>query len=156
MPEEALKVHRFAAVLPEQLLTEASRHRDPVVPADQRAVLRCLGDDLAGLVHDVSHSRIALSGSTSAFRRSTRGFHVCSYARNCAQPVKPCAERLHIAKHRLALMRWGMPPPPRTGGPPVTNIRNTSSPHWRSWLKPENRCLVPFNSFAEYVPSRPR
>ena len=24
-------------------------------------------------------------------------------------------------------MRWGMPPPLRTGGPPVTNIRNTSS-----------------------------
>ncbi len=41
------------------------------------------------------------------------------------------------------MMRWGMPPPPRTGGPPVTNIRNTSSPHWRGWLKPENRCLVP-------------
>ena len=35
---------------------------------------------------------------------------------------------------------------------PVTNIRNTSSPHWRGWLKPENRCLVPFNSFAEYAP----
>ena len=52
----------------------------------------------------------------------------------------------------LTLMRWGMPPPPRTGGPPVTNIRNTSSPHWRGWLKPENRCLVPFNSFAEYAP----
>ena len=50
------------------------------------------------------------------------------------------------------MMRWGMPPPPRTGGPPVTNIRNTSSPHWRGWLKPENRCLVPFNSFAEYAP----
>ncbi len=43
----------------------------------------------------------------------------------------------------LTMMRWGMPPPPRTGGPPVTNIRNTSSPHWRGWLKPENRCLVP-------------
>ena len=28
----------------------------------------------------------------------------------------------------LAMMRWGMPPPPRTGGPPVTNIRNTTSP----------------------------
>jgi hypothetical protein len=27
----------------------------------------------------------------------------------------------------MAMMRWGMPPPPRTGGPPVTNIRNTSS-----------------------------
>jgi len=27
----------------------------------------------------------------------------------------------------MTLMRWGMPPPSRTGGPPVTNIRNTSS-----------------------------
>jgi hypothetical protein len=35
----------------------------------------------------------------------------------------------------MVLMRWGMPPPPRTGGPAVTNIRNTSSPHWRGWLK---------------------
>jgi putative SOS response-associated peptidase YedK len=52
----------------------------------------------------------------------------------------------------LVTMRWGMPPPPRNPGPPVTNIRNTSSPHWRSWLKPESRCLVPANSFAEYAP----
>ena len=52
----------------------------------------------------------------------------------------------------MAMMRWGMPPPPRTGGPPVTNIRNMSSPLWRVWLKPENRCLVPANSFAEYAP----
>jgi putative SOS response-associated peptidase YedK len=51
----------------------------------------------------------------------------------------------------MVTMRWGMPPPPRTGGPPVTNIRNTSSTHWRAWLKPENRCLVPANSFAEYA-----
>ena len=55
-------------------------------------------------------------------------------------------------EREMILMRWGMPPPPRTGGPPVTNIRNTSSPHWRGWLKPEHRCLVPFNSFAEYAP----
>ena len=55
-------------------------------------------------------------------------------------------------ERELTMMRWGMPPPPRTGGPPVTNIRNTSSPHWRMWLKPEQRCLVPFNSFAEYAP----
>jgi putative SOS response-associated peptidase YedK len=52
----------------------------------------------------------------------------------------------------LTTMRWGMPPPPKFGGPPVTNIRNTSSPHWRGWLKPENRCLVPANSFSEYAP----
>jgi putative SOS response-associated peptidase YedK len=55
-------------------------------------------------------------------------------------------------ERELIMMRWGMPPPPRTRGPPVTNIRNTSSPHWRGWLKPENRCLVPANSFAEYAP----
>jgi hypothetical protein len=43
----------------------------------------------------------------------------------------------------------GVPPSPKFGGPPVTNIRNTSSPRWRGWLKPENRCLVPANSFSE-------
>jgi putative SOS response-associated peptidase YedK len=52
----------------------------------------------------------------------------------------------------LVLMRWGMPPPLKSPWPTVTNIRTTSSPHWRGWLKPENRCLVPFNSFAEYAP----
>jgi putative SOS response-associated peptidase YedK len=31
----------------------------------------------------------------------------------------------------------------------VTNIRNVKSKHW-PWFGPENRCLVPFNSFAEY------
>jgi putative SOS response-associated peptidase YedK len=52
----------------------------------------------------------------------------------------------------LTMMRWGMPPPPKFGGPPVTNIRNTSSSHWRGWLRSENRCLVPANSFSEYFP----
>ena len=52
----------------------------------------------------------------------------------------------------MIVMRWGMPPPPQYGGPPVTNIRNTASSHWRGWLKPESRCLVPTNSFAEYAP----
>jgi hypothetical protein len=45
-----------------------------------------------------------------------------------------------------------MPPPPRAGGYPVINIRNTTSPHWRGWLKPESHCLIPANSFAEYAP----
>jgi putative SOS response-associated peptidase YedK len=35
-------------------------------------------------------------------------------------------------EREMTMMRWGMPPPPRTGGYPVTNIRNTSSPHWRT------------------------
>jgi putative SOS response-associated peptidase YedK len=51
----------------------------------------------------------------------------------------------------MVMMRWGMPPP-KFSWLPVTNIRNTSSPHWRGWLKPENRCLVPANSFAEFAP----
>lgn len=32
----------------------------------------------------------------------------------------------------------------------TTNIRNVSSAHWKRWLGPEHRCLVPFTSFSEY------
>jgi putative SOS response-associated peptidase YedK len=35
------------------------------------------------------------------------------------------------AERELISMRWGMPPPPKFGSAPVTNNRNTSSPHWR-------------------------
>ena len=31
----------------------------------------------------------------------------------------------------------------------TTNIRNTDSRHWKPWLGPENRCLVPFTAFSE-------
>src|SRR6201994_2602427 len=55
-------------------------------------------------------------------------------------------------QRELLKMRWSMPPPPKFGGAPITNIRNTSSPHWRGWLKPEHRCLVPASSFSEYAP----
>ena len=37
-----------------------------------------------------------------------------------------------------------------------TNIRNTKSPHWRGWLKPANRCVVPFTSFCEYADTKPK
>ncbi|MCP8938506.1 SOS response-associated peptidase [Alsobacter sp. SYSU M60028] len=56
----------------------------------------------------------------------------------------------------LAMLRWGMPCPPAYGTQAVTNIRNTKSPHWRAWLKPANRCLVPFTSFCEYEDTKPR
>lgn len=54
----------------------------------------------------------------------------------------------------LVMARWGMPSPVfvlkgRNSDPGVTNVRNTASPHWRRWLGPENRCLVPFTSFSE-------
>jgi putative SOS response-associated peptidase YedK len=53
----------------------------------------------------------------------------------------------------LVMARWGMPSPfeilKGKNRDPVTNIRNVSSPHWRRWLGVENRCVVPFSSFAE-------
>jgi putative SOS response-associated peptidase YedK len=78
----------------------------------------------------------------------------------------------------LAMARWGMPSSQRAlmdaakrraqkleakgkavdfkdllrlepdGG--TTNIRNVSSAHWKRWLGPDHRCLVPFTSFSEY------
>ncbi|MEM7683214.1 MAG: SOS response-associated peptidase [Pseudomonadota bacterium] len=55
----------------------------------------------------------------------------------------------------LVPMRWGMPSPAfalknRKTDSGVTNVRNTASSHWRRWLGPEHRCLVPFTSFSEY------
>jgi putative SOS response-associated peptidase YedK len=54
----------------------------------------------------------------------------------------------------LAMARWGMPSPVfalkgRNSDAGVTNVRNTASPHWRRWLAPESRCVVPFTSFSE-------
>jgi putative SOS response-associated peptidase YedK len=91
-------------------------------------------------------------------RAVSQGEPVCRQPRSDAGRVSGLSSAGHPQcrstrdEAELAMVRWGMPPPPRTGGPPVTNIRNTSSPHWRGWLKPENRCLVLANSFAEYAP----
>lgn len=53
----------------------------------------------------------------------------------------------------IARARWGMPSPQSVlktaRDPGVTNVRNTSSPHWRRWLGPAHRCLVPLDRFAE-------
>ncbi len=58
-------------------------------------------------------------------------------------------------ERELVNMRWGMPSPVfalkgKTSDPGVTNVRNVKSPHWRRWLGPESRCLVPWTSFSEY------
>ncbi|MBW4709599.1 SOS response-associated peptidase family protein [Roseobacter sp. YSTF-M11] len=54
----------------------------------------------------------------------------------------------------LSMMRWGMPSPksklPASGRDPgLAIVRNTKSGHWRRWLGPDNRCVVPFTSFCE-------
>ena len=56
--------------------------------------------------------------------------------------------------HILRMARWGLPSPSgyhsKNGiDQGVTNVRNTSSPHWQRWLSPGNRCLVPLERFAE-------
>jgi len=56
--------------------------------------------------------------------------------------------------HALSQARWGLPSPPKFHSKSgidrgVTNVRNTGSPHWRRWLGPEYRCLVPLARFAE-------
>jgi putative SOS response-associated peptidase YedK len=53
----------------------------------------------------------------------------------------------------IAMARWGMPSSQRVRMEPdsgTTNIRNVNSAHWKRWLGPEHRCLVPFTSFSEY------
>lgn len=57
----------------------------------------------------------------------------------------------------LVMARWGMPTPPqflegKKVDKGVTNIRNVKSPHWRAWMAPEHRCLVPFTAFSEPPP----
>ncbi len=54
----------------------------------------------------------------------------------------------------LAPARWGLPSPPQFHSKSgidrgVTNVRNLASAHWRRWLGPAHRCLVPFDRFAE-------
>ena len=36
---------------------------------------------------------------------------------------------------KLEMMTWGFPGPQASGGRPVTNVRNLTSPFWRSALK---------------------
>lgn len=71
----------------------------------------------------------------------------------------PIVRQGEDGKRELVRARWGMPSPAfamegkkADGG--VTNIRNTASPHWRRWLSPEHRCVVPANAFSEYGQKR--
>jgi putative SOS response-associated peptidase YedK len=65
----------------------------------------------------------------------------------------PIVRRKPSGEREIIAARWGMPTPPAFRKGPidrgVTNIRNTNSPHWRAWMKPEFRCLVPVTSFCE-------
>lgn len=73
---------------------------------------------------------------------------------NYAAPVVRVGED---GEREVAPLQWGMPSPPqyvKNADRGVTNIRNVGSPHWRRWLGIENRCIVPWTSFAEPAPSK--
>lgn len=70
--------------------------------------------------------------------------------------LAPVVRNIGAEDRELTMMRWGMPGPPQFGGAPITNIRNTNSPHWRRWLGPANRCLVPATSFSEWEDTKPK
>ncbi|MHC1549374.1 SOS response-associated peptidase [Phyllobacterium sp. K27] len=66
----------------------------------------------------------------------------------------PVARKDESGGLEVSMLRWGMPTPPSvmkgTVDYGVTNVRNVKSPHWRRWLGPESRCIVPATSFSEY------
>lgn len=64
--------------------------------------------------------------------------------------------RIEDGQPVIEMFRWGIPGPKAFGEKPVTNVRNVASPHWRPWLKPAYRCLVPVSSFSEYADTKPR
>lgn len=73
---------------------------------------------------------------------------------NCLAPVVRTAPD---GVRELAPLNWGMPTPPERmkgkADPGTTNIRNPNYAHWRRWMGPENRCVVPATSFAEPSPT---
>ena len=67
---------------------------------------------------------------------------------------EPPIVRMDKGERIVASARWGLPSPAfalkgRNSDSGITNVRNTASAHWKRWLGPANRCLVPFTSFAE-------
>jgi putative SOS response-associated peptidase YedK len=56
------------------------------------------------------------------------------------------------AAEEMVLMRWGMPPPTQDGRAAGHQHPQHVVAALGGWQKPENRCLVPANSFAEYAP----
>jgi putative SOS response-associated peptidase YedK len=105
-------------------------------------------------LYNITTTREALVQLTRAFRDIT-GFNEASrdvYPGKLAPIVRIGAD----GQREIAPATWGMPSPPayvKNYDPGVTNIRNTSSPHWRRWLGPASRCVVPFTSFAEPNPA---
>lgn len=82
------------------------------------------------------------------------------YPKYDAWVIRKVAGEDGVTERVLDCMSWGIITTikGKSGKPiqkPVTNVRNLQSPFWRSTIaKPEQRCLVPFTSFAEPKPGK--
>jgi putative SOS response-associated peptidase YedK len=64
----------------------------------------------------------------------------------------PVLRRTEGGALQLEPMKWGFPGPAAAGSRPVTDVRNLSSPFWRSALNdPARRCIVPVTKFCEWT-----
>jgi putative SOS response-associated peptidase YedK len=69
-------------------------------------------------------------------------------SRICPDQMAPAIRLDDDGSRIMQQMHWGLPRPPM-GNRPVSNVRNTSSTFWRSWLKPAYCSLIPATSFSE-------
>lgn len=105
-------------------------------------------------LYNITTTRDAVIAFTKAFRDKA-GWNQPSYDvyPGYQAPVVRVGED---GEREIARVNWGMPSPPevvKNYDPGVTNIRNLKSAHWRRWLGPTSRCVVPFTSFAEPDPA---
>jgi putative SOS response-associated peptidase YedK len=105
-------------------------------------------------LYSVTKGQAAIIELTRAMRDTTGNLPV--FPGVFPDYLAPVVRNAPDGVRELTMLRWGMPGPPQFGGAPITNIRNAKSPHWRGWLKSQNRCVVPFNSFCEYADTKPK
>ena len=104
-------------------------------------------------LYSITKGQAAIRQFTRALRDRTGNLpSMPSVFPDAAAPIVRAGED---GARELTLARWGLPSPAfvlknKKTDPGVTNVRNTGSPHWRRWLGPEHRCLVPLTSFSEY------
>lgn len=108
-------------------------------------------------LYNVTTTRDAVLQFTKAFRDKA-GWNEPSFDvyPNTQAPIVRVGED---GQREIVRATWGMPTPPAyikgNYDSGVTNIRNVNSPHWRHWLGPTSRCVVPFTSFAGVIVEPP-
>ena len=148
----------FIRAFPDLSLADGTANRAYTSPAQDWA---WCGEDFFGVCNLYTHKRS---------RDEVRDFATVWSDRTGNQPPLPGIYPDYEAPvvwngeggRVLSMMRWGMPSPAfalknKKTDSGITNVRNTSSPHWRRWLGVKNRCVVPFSSFSEYesMPGQP-